>query len=172
MSEATPGELPAGTSLCSLAYPLALFIETGASVGACIFRSAQRQCGGPAADWVGDALLAPRKPARLTASRDRRGLRGEVWQDAGYPKGDGAPGADSAALCSHWLTLAGTYPRSGPLLGAREPQAAGHARGSCLGIFKLHNMLIHMMAGMVAGAGAPGCLGSVAGCAGYAKVAM
>lgn len=94
-----------------------------------------------------------------------------MWQDAGYPKGDGAPGADSGALCSHWLTLAGTYPRSGPLLGAREPQAARQAR-QLRGTFKPHNMLVRMMAGMGASAGAPGCLGSVAGRARYAKVAM
>ena len=60
--------------------------------------------------------LRPRERARLTASRERRDLRGEVLQDAGYPKGGGALGACRGVQCSHWLTLAGTYPSSGPLL--------------------------------------------------------
>ena len=134
MSEATPGELPAGASLCSLAYPLALLSEKKRKRWRLQLQNCPSANVGALQQTARRHTACTQERSRLTASRDRRGLRGEVWQDAGYPKGNGAPGADSAALCSHWLTLAGTHPRSGPLLGARESQAASQARGSCLGI--------------------------------------
>ena len=63
-----------------------------------------------------------------------------------------------------------------PTLGppARRSRASGSTPGArqVPSTFKSHNMLISIMADMGASAGAPGCLGSVAGRARYAKVAV